>query len=149
TRQLTATVAPANATNQNVSWSSANASIATVNASGLVTAVAPGSTTITVTTQDGAKTATCTVTVTASTSFTVHFYPPAGVGAGIRIYWWAALPTGNLADGTWPGVPMTDEGSGWYGYTFTNITSTNLIFNDGANQTADLNRGSTGWYQNG
>jgi hypothetical protein len=29
------------------------------------------------------------------------------------------------------------------------VTSTNLIFNDGTNQTADLNRGSTGWYQNG
>jgi hypothetical protein len=149
TRQLTATVAPANATNQNVNWSSTNNSIATVNASGLVTAVAPGSTTITVTTQDGAKTATCAFTVTSATSFTVHFYRPAGWGTGIRIYWWSTLPAGNLADGTWPGAPMTDEGSGWYGYTFTNITSTNLIFNDGSNQTADLNRGSTGWYQNG
>jgi hypothetical protein len=44
---------------------------------------------------------------------------------------------------------MTNDGDGWYAYTFNNITSTNLIFNDGSNQTANLNRGSTGWYQNG
>jgi glycosidase len=149
TRQLTATVQPANASNQNVSWSSSNNSVATVNSNGLVTAVAPGTATITVTTQDGNRTAPCAVTVTAGTSFTVHFYRPAGWGTGIRIYWWSAQPSGVLADGTWPGVLMTNEGNGWYGYTFTNISSTNLIFNDGANQTADLNRGSTGWYQNG
>jgi hypothetical protein len=43
---------------------------------------------------------------------------------------------------------MTATGNGWYSYTFTNITSTNLIFNDGANQTADLSRNKTGWYLN-
>jgi len=66
TGQLTATVQPSNATNKNVSWSSSNTSVATVNSSGLVTAVAAGSATITVTTQDGGKTATCAVTVTSS-----------------------------------------------------------------------------------
>ncbi len=65
------------------------------------------------------------------------------------IYWWDALPAGSLPNGTWPGVNMTNAGNGWYSYTFTNITSTNLIFNDGANQTADLNRDKTGWYLNG
>ena len=64
TRQVTATVAPANATNKNVSWSSSNPSVATVNATGLVTAVASGSATITATTQDGSFTATTAVTVT-------------------------------------------------------------------------------------
>jgi chitodextrinase len=63
TQQLTATVAPANATNKNVSWSSSNPSVATVNATGLVTAVSSGSATITVTTQDGSFTATAAVTV--------------------------------------------------------------------------------------
>ncbi|MEJ0101600.1 MAG: Ig-like domain-containing protein [Bacteroidota bacterium] len=67
TQQLTATIAPANATNQNVSWSSSNTAIATVSASGLVTAVAAGTATITVTTQDGAKTATSAITVTTGT----------------------------------------------------------------------------------
>ena len=64
TTQLIATVAPSNATNQNVTWSSSNTSIATVNSSGLVTGVSAGSATITVTTVDGSKTATCAITVT-------------------------------------------------------------------------------------
>ena len=62
--QLTATVAPSNATNKNISWSSNNTSVATVSASGLVTARAAGTAIIRVTTADGSKTATCTVTVT-------------------------------------------------------------------------------------
>jgi uncharacterized protein YjdB len=63
TQQLTAAIAPTNATNQVVSWSSSNTSVATVSSAGLVTAIAAGSATLTVTTQDGAKTATCYVTV--------------------------------------------------------------------------------------
>lgn len=54
---------PANASNQNVTWESSNTSVATVNSLGKVTAIAPGTATITVTTEDGAKTATCEVTV--------------------------------------------------------------------------------------
>ena len=61
---LLATVLPANADNKAVTWSSSNTAIATVDASGKVTAVAAGSAVITVTTTDGGKTATCTVTVT-------------------------------------------------------------------------------------
>ena len=61
---LTATVEPDNATNKNVNWESSDTSIATVDASGKVTAVALGTATITVTTVDGSKTATCKVTVT-------------------------------------------------------------------------------------
>lgn len=148
TRQLTATIAPSNATNQGVTWSSSNNAVATVNSSGLVTAVAAGTATITVKTDDGNKTASCAVTVTPSSNFTVNFYKPGTWGTSIRIYWWAAQPTGVLADGSWPGVLMTNTGNGWYSYTFTNITSTNLIFNDGTNQTADLNRNKTGWYMN-
>ena len=62
--KLTATVAPANATNKNVTWSSSNGAVATVDSEGKVTANAAGTATITVTTEDGNKTATCTVTVT-------------------------------------------------------------------------------------
>ncbi len=62
---LTPTVSPSNATNQVVSWSTSNSSIATVSG-GIVTGVAEGSATITVTTNDGGFTASCTVTVTAS-----------------------------------------------------------------------------------
>ena len=63
TETLTATVAPSDATNQNVTWESSDTSVATVDATGKVTAVAPGTATITVTTVDGGKTATCAVTV--------------------------------------------------------------------------------------
>ena len=62
---LVATVAPSNATNKNVSWSSSNESVATV-ADGVITAVGAGTATITVTTADGNKTATCSVTVQAA-----------------------------------------------------------------------------------
>ena len=60
---LTATVAPADATNQKVTWKSDKPEIATVDANGKVTAVKAGEATITVTTEDGGKTATCRVTV--------------------------------------------------------------------------------------
>ncbi len=67
TYQLVATVAPANATNQNVTWTTSNSSIATVSNNGLITAKAVGSAIVTVTTADGGYTATCLVTVTAKT----------------------------------------------------------------------------------
>ena len=60
---LTATVEPSDAANQNVTWQSDNANVATVEG-GTVTAVGAGETTITVQTQDGNYTASCTVTVT-------------------------------------------------------------------------------------
>jgi uncharacterized protein YjdB len=63
TVQLTETVSPSNATNKTVTWSSSNTSVATVSNTGLVTALAAGQATITVTTQDGNRTATCTITV--------------------------------------------------------------------------------------
>ena len=64
TLTLTATVLPDDATNKTISWTSNALTVATVNDNGLVTAVAPGTAVITVTTQDGNKTAACTVTVT-------------------------------------------------------------------------------------
>lgn len=72
TAQLTATVTPTNATNQNVTWESSNPSVATVDESGKVTAIAPGEATITVTTEDGSKTATCTVIVHTATTITTQ-----------------------------------------------------------------------------
>ena len=66
TQQLTATVQPSNATNPNVSWDSSNPMVATVDESGVVTAKAAGTATITGTAQDGSgKKGNCTVTVTA------------------------------------------------------------------------------------
>ncbi|HGF7732436.1 TPA: Ig domain-containing protein [Enterococcus faecium] len=61
---LTATVLPANATNKNVTWSSSDSTIATVDTKGKVVAVKAGTATITVKTVDGDKSADCELTVT-------------------------------------------------------------------------------------
>ncbi len=64
TLQLTATVLPQDATDRTVTWTSSNTAVATVDANGLVIAVAAGTATITATTNDGTNlTATCAVTV--------------------------------------------------------------------------------------
>jgi len=65
TQTLTPTIAPANATNKAITWSSSNTNVATIS-NGIVTAKAVGSTIITATTVDGGKTATCNVTVSNS-----------------------------------------------------------------------------------
>ena len=70
TLTLTANVQPANATNSNVRWTSSNPSVATVNANGVVTAVAEGTATITVTTIAGNHTAQITIIVTDEEEFT-------------------------------------------------------------------------------
>ncbi|MEI2559303.1 starch-binding protein, partial [Acinetobacter pittii] len=47
---------------------------------------------------------------------------------------------------------MISEGNGWYKYTFPNVTSLNVIFNNGnsgvgTNQTADINNVTSDvWY---
>ncbi len=65
-RKITATVAPSDATDATLTWTSSNESVATV-VNGTVTAVGEGSATITATANDGSGvSATCAVTVTAS-----------------------------------------------------------------------------------
>ncbi|WP_020620366.1 family 43 glycosylhydrolase [Paenibacillus daejeonensis] len=62
TVQLTAHVEPADATNREVTWSSSNPAVASVDAQGLVRVHAAGTAVITVTTDEGGHTATSTVT---------------------------------------------------------------------------------------
>ena len=84
TEQLIATIEPENATNKNVSWSSSNEEVATVDEDGTVRAVGAGTATITVTTEDGNKTATCTVTVTLpSEKKIISFTIPGQIGETI------------------------------------------------------------------
>lgn len=65
TYQLSVSVLPSNADERGVTFESSNTAVATVSASGLITAKGPGTATITVTAKDGSgKKATCTVTVT-------------------------------------------------------------------------------------
>ena len=62
--QLSASVLPNNAENKSIVWSTSNASVATVDNNGVVTALANGNTTITATTLDGSgKYAECSVVV--------------------------------------------------------------------------------------
>ena len=63
TAQLTVTVSPEDAANKKVTWTSSNPKVAIVDENGKVTAVGSGTCTITVTTEDGEKTAECKITV--------------------------------------------------------------------------------------
>lgn len=63
----TVTIAPSDATNQSVMWSSSDSSVATVSPAGSVKGIAEGTATITCTTVDGGFTASYVVTVTAAT----------------------------------------------------------------------------------
>jgi len=63
-----ATVNPANATDKSITWTSSVPTVATVSPPGVVTAAGPGTSTITVTTSDGAKTASVSVTVLSGTT---------------------------------------------------------------------------------
>ncbi len=64
--RLAATVLPAQATNKKLSWVSSNPNVVAVFNDGLVTALSPGSATITVYTVDGHKSASCLITVAAT-----------------------------------------------------------------------------------
>lgn len=75
-------------------------------------------------------------------SFTVYFKPPSGWPVP-HIYYWNAQPTNSVSSASWPGVLMTVYANGWYQYTFTGVTSINIIFNNGnggvgTNQTPDI-----------
>ena len=64
---LKAIITPENATDKSVTWSSSESSVASVDATGLVTALKAGTATITATTSNG-LTVTCTVTVKAKSA---------------------------------------------------------------------------------
>jgi hypothetical protein len=85
TETLTVTFDPTNATNKNITWSTSDASVATV-ADGVVTAVAEGTATITATSNNG-ETATCDVTVAykATPETIVNLLTTAAIGSTIQL----------------------------------------------------------------
>jgi formylglycine-generating enzyme required for sulfatase activity len=107
---LTATVAPANATDKSVTWASSNEAAVTV-AAGVVTAVAAGNATITVTTGGGKAdgqpaTATCAVTVKSTSN-------------GLLIDDMKWIESGTFLMGS----PVTEQGHyDFYDPTFTDET---------------------------
>ena len=81
TLTLTATVLPADATDKSVSWSSSGDAVATVDASGKVTAVSKGTAIIKAEAKDGSgKYASCSVTVNTPC-------PSGAVDLGLSVYW--------------------------------------------------------------
>lgn len=125
---LTATVAPENASNQNVTWSSSATDVATVS-EGVVTGVKAGTATITVTTEDGSYSATCTVTVNAA-------YVKAG-SYNLSTKAVTGYSVDNSTSGTWT---AQDAGKS---QTHDNITITAKVDSSGANlKKSDSNAGS-------
>ena len=76
TTMLTATVLPETATNKSVAWTSSNEAVATVDANGVVTAIALGEAVITATTTDGSDlSASCQVTVIPTLAVSIEVTP--------------------------------------------------------------------------
>ncbi len=123
TQQLTATISPANATNQTKTWSSSNTAVATVSTSGLVTAIGAGSAIVTVTTQDGNKTATSSITVTSGSSTCSgtavsgdYTYQISSSGGNVN---WTFVPGTPIAGSTLCILYVKVGTGGYAGYTMT------------------------------
>ena len=113
---LMATVSPTNAANKNMTWSSADTSVATVSG-GLVSALAPGSADITVTAADGDYTDTCVVIVNAL----VNAETPSITGHPVS----ANYNVGESADALDVTASVTDGGTlsyQWYSNTTNSAT---------------------------
>ena len=140
TTTLTATVAPSNADDPSVTWSSDNQSVATV-VNGVVTAVAVGTANITVTTVDGGFTATCAVKVKPS-QYTFYAINSAQWPT-VAAHYWGGADGGS----SWPGADMVKEpetinGFDIYSITissdFINIMFTNQLDGEDNKKTEDL-----------
>ena len=82
--QLEATIAPDNATDKSVTWSSTNEAVAVVSESGLVTAVGSGTCQIKATANDGSgKSASCLITVEKNNKLTVTNMTQCSGGRGV------------------------------------------------------------------
>lgn len=121
TRQLTVSIIPANAGNKNLSWSSSNTSVASVSASGVVTAVGLGTATITAISNDNSS-------VKATTQVAVlKNYEVYAVGKGSTPSWsrcalyWKNGVQSELAGGLAGGYPVASE-------AFAIVLSDNDVF---------------------
>ncbi len=94
TFRLTTVITPSNATNQNVTWYSSNTDVATVDDTGLVTAVASGNAAILVQSDDSGVTAMCNITVYQAVESIELSYTTISVRMGTVFWLYAnALPT--------------------------------------------------------
>ncbi|GHV52404.1 hypothetical protein FACS1894181_15470 [Bacteroidia bacterium] len=127
--ELVATITPGNATDQDVTWSTSNPSVATVD-NGTVNFVGVGTATITVTTVDGGYTATCVVAVSTATG-------TEGIDAALKVYFrnhtlYISSPTAETIE--------------VYSFSGTCIFSAReAAFTVPTNQKAVIVRDSSGW----
>ncbi len=136
---LTATVLPAGASNKKVTWDSSAEDVVAVTEDGYIVALKAGQSTITVTTEEGAKTAQCAITVseTAEKGLTIRFTTPEDWGEAY-LYVWDAANTYPI--GPWPGAKVITKDDEGYFVTFdAKYTSLNFIVNNNdKKQTADV-----------
>ena len=86
TFQLTATVAPSNATDKTVTWTTNNAEVATVSNTGLITGIKSGTAQIKAATSNG-KFATCDVTVTAIVKAPIELVASNVTATSVKLEW--------------------------------------------------------------
>ncbi len=143
TLKLIATVLPDNASDKSVTWVSSDSVIASIDESGLVTAISEGAATITATTNDGSElTASCAVTVNPKLAGSITLdHENVTLTAGETIKLTATVLPDDAPDKsvTWvssdPGIASVDENGlvTAISYGETTITATT---NDGSELTA-------------
>lgn len=138
--QLSATVSPSNATNQEVSWSTSDATIATVSTSGLVTGVSQGTATITVTTEDGDFTATAEVEVSDEVEPVQYTLTTSVSGSGTI----SLSPTGGVYD---ENTEVTLTATASSGYIFVEWTGDLSGSTNPASLTMDGNKSVTAVFE--
>ncbi|MDE5777174.1 MAG: Ig-like domain-containing protein, partial [Lachnospiraceae bacterium] len=158
TLQLTASVSPADADEKYsaLTWKSSDTKVATVDNTGMVTALKAGTATITVSTAYGVS-AVATIKVNGPKfnymdGDAVYFEKPAGWGDKISAYFWTG--SGEWTNAGWPGEDMTllDESAGIYGIKWPEgktESGMSVIFTDGkgdSTKTADLSAKINGYY---
>lgn len=97
---LKPTFKPTYATNQKVTWSSGNTSVATVDSNGVVTGKSVGTCTITVKTADGGYTSKCTVSVIIPTTSVKLNKTSATINSGTTLNLSATVSPSNATDKT-------------------------------------------------
>ena len=124
--QLTAVVAPDNASNKSVTWSSSNTGVVTVDANGYIHAVGEGTATITVTTADGHQ---ASITVTVNAKYIITFTEiKQEVGSTLQY-----------------SVSVTKNGSAFSDYSTFNYNGKNRMYKGSNNNfpAGDINKGIT------
>ena len=137
---LSATVNGTNSPAQTVTWISGNSTVATVNSSGVVTAVGVGSTTITATsTVDLLKSGSCTVTVTDSTPKTLSSISISGYKTAFAVndtFSFGGTVTANFSNSTSDDVTASATFSGYNMAVAGNYTVTVSYTYGGTTKTA-------------